>query len=374
MSVPILNFEEKKGLGLDLLQTKEFWISLVAILCMATIGVTLATNVNLTAAGNDRVQFGQGVTKMVTCGLNSTQVTLTPKSVFVNANRASGGGAFYFTGLRLSDIPSECIGTSFKFAAYRLTNVGKQQLTTCAQNGLDIAVKFNGDDSTSLTDDSFADFGTYAQVSNGNSSSFDLNWSAPCDGQVLKTANEIYRVTVETIVAPATLLTYGGHFYQYVPDSVTWNQAYDAVEVRNNDNSCKYTYRGMCGYMVTITSSGENNFINTKVGTNEAWIGAADAGGRDNNTTTTSCGDWYEGYWLWVSGPEKCTRFSAPSNPINGVTVDGTYENWNPGEPNNSNTENAGQIVSGGSGQWNDLPQNGFYMGYVVEYSPGYTG
>jgi hypothetical protein len=42
---------------------------------------------------------------------------------------------------------------------------------------------------------------------------------------------------------------------------------------------------------------------------------------------------------------------------------------WNGGEPNNSGAnENALQMLSGSSGNWNDLQENSGTMGYVVEY------
>jgi hypothetical protein len=41
------------------------------------------------------------------------------------------------------------------------------------------------------------------------------------------------------------------------------------------------------------------------------------------------------------------------------------YSNWNPGEPNNSGTEDYAQFVSGG--RWNDLP-NSSMLNYVLEF------
>ena len=41
------------------------------------------------------------------------------------------------------------------------------------------------------------------------------------------------------------------------------------------------------------------------------------------------------------------------------------YSNWNPGEPNNSGTEDYAQFVSGG--RWNDLP-NSAMLNYVLEF------
>ena len=66
----------------------------------------------------------------------------------------------------------------------------------------------------------------------------------------------------------------------------------------------------------------------------------------------------------------------AVSYTVNGTTY--RYENWNNGEPNNyshsnscgsgCNGEQALQIVAGGNGYWNDYPEIGQNLGYIIEY------
>ncbi|WP_278453454.1 cadherin domain-containing protein [Stutzerimonas kunmingensis] len=141
-----------------------------------------------------------------------------------------------------------------------------------------------------------------------------------------------------------------GHYYQaiYSSGGIGWQDAKTAAA------SASIKFNGLQGYLATITSAKENEFILNKLPA-DAWIGATD---KDT-----------EGRWNWDTGPEA------------GVTVSDLYHNWNSGEPNNSSShpgspegEDYAQFyVSGGSpGKWNDLPGGGATAGklnyYVVEY------
>jgi hypothetical protein len=145
-------------------------------------------------------------------------------------------------------------------------------------------------------------------------------------------------------------LANGGHNYEYVNNGgvITWTAAKATAEAR--------TYYGQPGYLATITSQTENDFLKDKLGA-DAWIGASDA--------TT------EGAWYWVTGPEAGTQFSSGDSP--GMTsVGGRYNNWNASEPNNSGGgENYGEIYCTGlnPGKWNDLANAGAVTGYLVEYN-----
>ena len=78
---------------------------------------TLASNISINPTGP--VQFGQGITQIVSCAGISDTVTVTPNSKFTNA---SGSGAFYFNSVTVSNIPTACSGADFTIAAYGNTD------------------------------------------------------------------------------------------------------------------------------------------------------------------------------------------------------------------------------------------------------------
>ncbi|HUW92924.1 MAG TPA: lectin-like protein, partial [Bacteroidales bacterium] len=137
-----------------------------------------------------------------------------------------------------------------------------------------------------------------------------------------------------------------GHYYRYIQNpSVYWNTAW--IE---SDRAGLF---GMKGYLVTITSQNENDFLISQL-TGSAWIGASDY-------------TFPEGNWTWVTGPEAGTMFwqgGAAGSLI-------TYANWNSGEPNNQGGEDYGHLLA--AGNWNDLPVAGglgIYaaQGYYIEF------
>jgi Lectin C-type domain len=147
--------------------------------------------------------------------------------------------------------------------------------------------------------------------------------------------------------------TGNGHSYQYISfngAAHTWDEA-NAMAT------------AMGGYLVTITSQAENNFITNNVipghltaGLSGAFIGSTDAG--------------HEGTWVWATGPEAGTAFSSGPGSINGQ-----YTNWAAGEPNGGTAENYGLI--GADGQWLDvaaLRNSAFTTGFIIEYTTRAAG
>ncbi|MDX8339231.1 PKD domain-containing protein [Draconibacterium sp. IB214405] len=157
----------------------------------------------------------------------------------------------------------------------------------------------------------------------------------------------------------ADYLPHTKHFYQYIASrGIRWTTAKTEAE--------NLTYYGLKGYLATITSSIENNFIWSKID-GVGWIGGSD---EDKE------GDWY-----WKTGPEAGTLFWRGTS---GGTAFG-FAYWNNGEPNNvqkswgDDEDYAHMVVDPGgkAKSWNDLPDegdrdepNGYYypQGYVVEF------
>ncbi|MHB8107850.1 MAG: tandem-95 repeat protein, partial [Candidatus Cryosericum sp.] len=134
-----------------------------------------------------------------------------------------------------------------------------------------------------------------------------------------------------------------GHYYEFVPAAnITWTDACTGAANR--------LLFGLQGYLATITSAQENNFLTAKV-SGTAWIGANDVAN--------------EGTWQWVTGPEAGKTLALYG-----------YSNWAFAEPNNSGgTEDYCHMMTWTTppGQWNDLADaggSGQYAstGYVVEY------
>jgi hypothetical protein len=182
--------------------------------------------------------------------------------------------------------------------------------------------------------------------------------------------------------------TDNGHYYQYVNTSNTWDGAYQAItgQSANYPNAmpatrasatCNYSVFNLCGYFATVQTGPENAFITTKTGGSAAWLGGNDRGTEASSkafrwadpkapefnkifsTYTKSGGSG----WL---KPSSSYKISSPYT-LNGTTYE--YENWNNGEPNNYGAgETALQIITGGEGYWNDLPENSSSLPYLVEY------
>lgn len=135
-----------------------------------------------------------------------------------------------------------------------------------------------------------------------------------------------------------------GHLYEVVTSTQTWTNAQTAAAART-----KY---GATGYLATITSAEENDFVADRL-TDAGWMGASDSATEND--------------WKWVTGPETGTSFW--SGLSDGSAVSGRYENWADGEPNNAGNEDCAQFLAGGSGEWNDLPCTVTTLPrYVVEY------
>jgi hypothetical protein len=105
------------------------------------------------------------------------------------------------------------------------------------------------------------------------------------------------------------------------------------------------THLGMRGYLVSIHSAEENEFLVETFGGEYHYV---------LGFTAVAA----EGVWRWVSGEPT------------------TYTNWRPGEPNNAGNEDyaifnwrhAGEPPSVPGGFWNDVPGAGG-LG-IVEYGP----
>jgi hypothetical protein len=134
-----------------------------------------------------------------------------------------------------------------------------------------------------------------------------------------------------------------GHFYRPISTGAFYNNAKSAAAAT--------TFKGQQGYLVTITSADEDAFIFNNVPQSQIWFALSDVS--------------QEGFWRIDAGPENGTLIKTQNGQFAG-NIAGQYNNWAPGEPNNSGGEHYAVTKWNGS-QWNDLP-NGFSCPYVIEY------
>ncbi|WP_302961762.1 YDG domain-containing protein [uncultured Adlercreutzia sp.] len=166
-----------------------------------------------------------------------------------------------------------------------------------------------------------------------------------------------------------------GHYYEAVMGSIGWREAFAAAS--------GYNYMGMQGYLVTITSKEENDFVYSLVGT-DCWMGAT----CDNNYTkdysggaSTANPSSHSVTYYWVTGPEAgqllCTSDTTSHTHVAGTnpaTKEPFFLNWNPVQPDcGGGTEYYMQFWTGDPskpGSWNDLANTnaGYKVNYVVEY------
>jgi hypothetical protein len=152
-----------------------------------------------------------------------------------------------------------------------------------------------------------------------------------------------------------------GHFYRPISGSTTYTSAKSAA--------ASQTFKGQSGYLVTITSQDEQNFINANVPVSNIWFALSDAG--------------LEGRWRIDAGPENGTLVWTASANVNnsttgsysssGTTASGQFTAWASGEPNNSDGsigEDHAVTKWGGANTWNDLRDGNSsgIGGYVAEF------
>jgi hypothetical protein len=142
-----------------------------------------------------------------------------------------------------------------------------------------------------------------------------------------------------------------GHYYDVVPgpgttfQRITWDQANVAAQ--------SGLFLGVHGYLATITSSAESQFVSTLLtdpGFGFAWLGGFQPSGSPEPDSN----------WQWITSETW------------------SFTNWDTEEPNNFYAGDVGGPLAGSpedalhsrpGGKWNDLPHNAFLPGYLVEYA-----
>jgi hypothetical protein len=150
------------------------------------------------------------------------------------------------------------------------------------------------------------------------------------------------QISVSATVNPTGYyyLPTNGHFYRPISTGAFYSQS--------KINAAATTFKGQRGYLVTITSSDEDNFIFNNVPQSNIWFALTDS--------------ITEGTWRIDDGPEKGTIVR-----IGTTNQQGVYNNWAGGEPNNWGGNEDYAVTKWNGSQWNDLNFN-YNNPYVIEY------
>jgi hypothetical protein len=135
-----------------------------------------------------------------------------------------------------------------------------------------------------------------------------------------------------------------GHFYRPISSGTTYTNARAAA--------LNTTFKGQQGYLVTITSADEDQFIFNNVPQSNIWFALTDEAS--------------EGRWVIDAGPERGTLIKTSNGQFTGNIV-GQYNNWAGGEPNNWGNNEDYAVTKWNGSQWNDLGNN-HWNPYVIEY------
>jgi hypothetical protein len=145
-----------------------------------------------------------------------------------------------------------------------------------------------------------------------------------------------------------------GHYFEvYKADAISWDCA--------NADANGRSYQGVPGHLATITSSGEDKFVDqlrqdsltapSPLGQRQVWVG----GFQEPSSSEPGGG------WKWVKS----------EGPFPGANTGPAYTGWAQGEPNNSGGVESNLTLGrfGLGGGWNDEGAAvGSIGGYIVEY------
>jgi hypothetical protein len=144
---------------------------------------------------------------------------------------------------------------------------------------------------------------------------------------------------------------YAGHHYQvWSATGISWEDANNFI----NDPDMPQTHMGVQGHLVTVTSAGEDDYVEgLRAGAGlsrpEVW-----AGGLQNPATPVATLNW-----VWITGESAIATGDSR-----------LFNNWQAGEPNDTGTGGEQYLGLGHTNVqgWNDEGNLGNIGGFVVEY------
>lgn len=259
----------------------------------------------------------------------------------------------------LSSVTPEVTGFTTETLRVSISaEAGQLSIDSSTQDGVGAVSGYEKSDSQEL-----AFTGTQEQV---NAAIATLGWQA----------EDLTQVKITINVSVGAGLSFEGHYYEVkegpteqcdydydleqdvCENPIDWTDAYAAANEMEIPAAT-----GVCpGYLVTINSQAEQNFISSKMKT-DTWIGAS-----DDPTVYASIGGTEaqsEGTWFWANGPEAGDIFMTEET----TPVGDSYNNFAEGEPNNSGGDEDAAEMYISDAYWNDLAMVDTTLGsYIVEY------
>jgi hypothetical protein len=193
------------------------------------VKTTLAANISLNSGRT--VEFGQAVSQAVACS-GGQNVTVTPKSSFVNA--ANSGGTYNFSSVTVSGIPDTCNGAQFQINAYGNSSQSPLAL-------------YNSTSTNAIVADTGGTFSLDIRAAGisltvHSSSSFTVTFDTP-----VATSDAVFKLTIQS-TTNSTKSTYslgdtgpgGGFIYYYSAAGFNCGPTYSATGSPSG---------GLCNYL-----------------------------------------------------------------------------------------------------------------------------
>jgi uncharacterized repeat protein (TIGR02543 family) len=260
---------------------------------------------------------------------NGTQLPLTlPTPTRSGFNFQGWYESSIFSGSPINQIPANTISNKSYFAKWteNISLSNNYILTTDYNGGL-------GTNPSSFSNNSFP-----LNISNPTRSGYIFEgWTIQySNGQSIKPYTDLVIISINNgklsgiIYAPhstpdadAIINIDNGHYYKIIEQNLSWNKAKEFAESKN-------------GYLATVTSKEEQEFLENIGQGKSLWLGGTDSE--------------VEGTWKWITG-----------EPFN-------YANWLAGEPNNQN--NSEHFLVMWPKTWNDLRNESSEQGgFIVEWN-----
>ena len=227
--------------------TSVFALITLFVASMFYLKTTLAANISINSGS--QVEFGQGIAAQTSCS-GASSLTVTPYDTFQSSNNS-----FYFSSVKISNIPSSCYGFDFVISAYN-NNSGSGPFSL-----------FNTNKTAAYVYDNSGTFqgGIFSKgitVATNSTSSVTISFDTPT-----ALSQSVYKITIQSTSHQAVTCATGG--------------------------TCNLGDTGPGGGIIFLTASGSGAGLNYEfapkvvgAGPNNTWVDYSNSFVWCSNTTT----------------------------------------------------------------------------------------